>query len=79
MVNFHLGAYDQSGVQPANTLALANPTAEWDPQTQQFRATYAVGLPGGAAAALLPYPVIYAGIRSQYFTDGSGCPAPLQN
>ena len=61
MVNYHLGAHDEAGVQPADTLLLANPTAEWDPQTQQFCAAYAVGLPSGAAAALLPYPVIYAG------------------
>ena len=61
VLTYHLGAHDEAGVQPAHTLTLTNATAEWDPRTQQFRAAYAVGLPGGPAAALLPYPVIYAG------------------
>ena len=61
-VNYHEAAYEEAEVQPAHTLALTNASAEWDPQTQQFRAVFAVGLPLGAAAALLPYAVIYAGL-----------------
>ena len=79
-MNYHLGSHDEAGVQPAHTLSLTNATAEWDPQLQQFRAAYAVALPNGAAAALLPYPVIYAGVSCPHFPawNVSICPAPLR-
>ena len=65
MVNYHLGDYDASAVQPAHTLLLTDTAAEYDLQTETLRAVYSVGLPAGAAAALLPYPVIYAGAQYQ--------------